>query len=108
VENLPSDWRFTIAYNAALQAATAALAVTGFRASRDNHHDRVIQSLEFTITPGEKFISTFDACRKKRNITSYDLAGSVSGKEADEMIALATHLRKLTEAWIRATRPELL
>jgi len=38
-----------IAYNAALQAATAALAAAGYRATRDQHHDRVIQSLRETV-----------------------------------------------------------
>lgn len=37
VKQLPADWRCTIAYNAALQAATAALAAAGYRAARDNH-----------------------------------------------------------------------
>jgi hypothetical protein len=32
VKQLPADWRFTIAYNAGLQAATAALAAAGYRA----------------------------------------------------------------------------
>ena len=44
-QGLSPDWRMNIAYNAALQAATAALAVAGYRASRDQHHYRVIQSL---------------------------------------------------------------
>jgi hypothetical protein len=48
MKQLPADWRCTIAYNAALQAATSALAAAGYRASRDNHHYRVIQSLEFS------------------------------------------------------------
>ena len=89
VKQLPSDWRFAIAYNAALQAATAALAAAGYRASRDNHHYRVIQALEFTVAPGNKFIDTFDSFRKKRNISNYDVAGAVSEKEADEMFRLA-------------------
>lgn len=42
---LSADWRLNIAYNAALQAATAALAASGYRAARDSHHYRVIQSL---------------------------------------------------------------
>jgi hypothetical protein len=45
VTQLPTDWRFAIAYNAGLQAATAALAAAGYRATRDNHHYRVIQCL---------------------------------------------------------------
>jgi hypothetical protein len=32
---LSADWRLNIAHNAALQAATAALAASGYRASRD-------------------------------------------------------------------------
>jgi hypothetical protein len=78
VKQLPADWRCTIAYNAALQAATAALAADGYRAARDNHHYRVIQALEFTTAPGRKFIDTLDGFRKKRNVSSYDLAGAVS------------------------------
>src|ERR1035437_1765879 len=107
VKQLPSDWRFAIAYNAGLQSATAALAAAGYRASRDNHHYRVIQSLEFTTAPGRKLIDTLDGFRKKRNLSSYDVAGSVSDKEADEMLKLATSLRADVEKWIRATRPAL-
>jgi len=108
VKQLPSDWRFAIAYNAALQAATAALAAAGYRASRDNHHFRVIQSLEFTLTPDTKVIATLDSFRKKRNISSYDLAGAVSDKEADGMFQLAEQLRADVEAWIKKTHPQLL
>jgi hypothetical protein len=108
VKQLPTDWRFAIAYNAGLQAATAALAAAGYRATRDNHHYRVIQSLEFTTAPGRKFIDTFDGFRKKRNVSSYDLAGSVSDKEADEMLKLALSLRAEVEKWIRAIHPKLL
>lgn len=107
LKQLPADWQFTIAYNAGLQAATAALAAAGYRATRDNHHYRVIQSLEFTTAPGAKFIATFDSFRKKRNVSSYDVAGAVSEKEGDEMLKLAKHLRAEVEKWIRANRPEL-
>jgi hypothetical protein len=40
--------RFNIAYNAALQLASAALAAAGYQAERANHHFRVIQSLALT------------------------------------------------------------
>ena len=38
VAGLSPDWRPNIAYNAALQAAGAALAAAGFRAAREQHH----------------------------------------------------------------------
>jgi hypothetical protein len=47
--DLSSDWQFNIAYNAALQLATAALAAAGYQAERAGHHYRVIHSLEFTL-----------------------------------------------------------
>jgi hypothetical protein len=107
-KNLPADWRFAIAYNAALQGATAALAAAGYRASRDSHHHRVIQSLEFTLAPDRKLIDTFDRFRKKRNISSYDVAGAVSDKEAQEMYELAATLRARVEQWIRKNHRKLL
>src|SRR4030081_3454895 len=46
---LHSDWRFNIAYNAALQLAAAALAAAGYQPERSNHHYRVIDSLGLTL-----------------------------------------------------------
>ena len=107
-EGLSTDWRMNIAYNAALQAATVALAAVGYRAARDAHHYRVIQSLAYTIGADIKLIAQFDQFRKKRNIGGYERAGLVSDAEADEMVALAQRLRKKVEKWIRTNYPKLL
>ena len=107
-EGLSTDWRMNIAYNAALQAATVALAAAGYRAARDAHHYRVIQSLAYTIGADIKLIAQFDQFRKKRNIGGYERAGLVSDAEADEMVALAKRLRKEVETWIRTNFPQLL
>ena len=42
---LSADWRLSIAYNAALQVAVAALAAEGFRTTRESHHHRAIRLL---------------------------------------------------------------
>jgi hypothetical protein len=106
-KGLGADWRFAIAYNAALQAANTALAAAGYRATRDSHHYRVFQSLEYTIKAEPKLIQRLDAFRKKRNLSSYETSGTVSDGEAKEMPALATELRAEVERWIRAEHPEL-
>ena len=62
---LSPDWQLSIAYNAALQTATAALAACGYRASRDAHHFRVIQSLAHTIEAESSLINQFDKFSKK-------------------------------------------
>ena len=46
---LSADWRMNIAYNAALQLATAALHAAGYRAAHGSHHYHAIQSLALTV-----------------------------------------------------------
>jgi hypothetical protein len=108
VQGLDDDWRLAIAYNAALQCASIALAACGYRPTRDAHHHRVIQSLALTMDVPVKVVAQLDAFRKKRNVGDYEQAGLVSEREADEMIALAHQLRRQVEDWLRANHPELL
>jgi hypothetical protein len=105
---LSTDWRFAIAYNAALLAATAALAASGYRAARESHHHRVIQSLAMTIGADAGSVRRFDQFRKKRNLGAYERSGVVSDQEAKEMGQFARALRKDVEQWILAEHPELL
>ena len=103
---LVTDWQFNIAYNAALQLASAALAAAGYQAERANHHYRVIHSLALTIGTDVTTIGKFDIFRKKRNITDYERADTVSEAEAEEMRQLAEALRTDVEAWIREKYPQ--
>ena len=107
-QSLSSDWKLSIAYNAALKSATAALAASGYRASREAHHYRVVQSLAHTIGARKTLINQLDSFRKKRNISDYDRVGAVSDQEAKEMFKLAKTLRGSVEKWIRANYPKLL
>jgi hypothetical protein len=107
VSGLSADWRLNIAYNAALQVATVALAASGYRAAKDAHHYRVIQSLSYTIGIGANQIAQFEQFRKKRNIGGYERAGSISDREADEMARLAGDLRQRVQVWLGANHPEL-
>jgi hypothetical protein len=105
---LSPDWQLNIAYNAALQVATAALAASGYRPAREAHHFRTIQSLAHTIGADAGLISLFDRFRKKRNISGYELSGMVSDQEAKEMIDLATRLRQRVEEWLRKTHEDMM
>jgi hypothetical protein len=107
-KDVSDDWRFAIAYNAALQAATAALAAAGYRASRENHHYRVIQSLELTLGKDTKFLRSFDAFRKKRNVSSCDIGGGISHREVEETVGIAQSLQQDVEQWIRTSHASLL
>jgi len=105
---LGTDWQFSIAYNAALQSANAALAASGYRTAREAHHYRIIQSLAFTIGADSKLVEQFDRFRKKRHITGYRRAGAISDFETNEMFNLAKALRQDVEGWLHVNHPELL
>ena len=105
---LDADWRFNIAYNAALQLATAALAACGYRAAREAHHYRVLRSLSLTIGAETSMVQQLDQFRRKRNLGAYERAGLISAQEADELYALASALRGTVLAWLRLEHPDLL
>jgi len=108
VAGLDLDWQLKIAYSAALCLANAALAASGFRATHDNSHHRIIGSLAHTIGAEKRLVDTFDAFRKKRNISQYETAGMVSDTEAREMKALARELERRVTACLKTNHPELL
>jgi len=105
---LSPDWQLAIAYNAALQVATAALYASGFRAAREAHHYRVIQSLAYTIQAKPNLINQLDKFRKKRNIGGYEAAGRVSQQEADEMKKLAKDLYEQIVHWLHQNHSSLM
>ena len=70
------DWRFGIAYNAALKLCTILLHASGFRAERQLQHYRTIQSLPIILGGDYKKDAEYlETCRKKRNIVEYDHVG---------------------------------
>jgi len=101
------DWRLTMAYNAALRYATIALYACGYRTAGESHHERLIDSLKYTIGANADLIAKFHRFRKKRHISSYDIAGTVSEYEVDEAIKFARELCRLIKGWLKKNHPEL-
>jgi hypothetical protein len=108
VEELTPEWRLAIAYSAALRTATAALAVSGFRAAREQYHYRSILSLRYTIGVESELVSELDQFRKKRNTTLYDQIQPISEFEALRMVKLAKILRERFVTWLHEAHPELM
>jgi uncharacterized protein (UPF0332 family) len=107
-EELSVDRRFATAYNAALMAARAALAASGYRTSGEGGHYWTIQSLAFTLQLDTGTITKFNKFRQKRNISDYEMIGMVSEQEVSEMVALAKTLHETVAAWLKNNHPELI
>jgi hypothetical protein len=107
--DLDEDRRFNIAYNGALQASVTALAAEGYRLARgSSKHHYAIQSPALTIRADASTVGLLDRFRQKRNTAEYEAAGTVSNREAEEMLGLAKDLRTRVDIWLKEKHPELL
>jgi hypothetical protein len=109
VDGISDDLRFYTAFNAILALANTALRASGYRTTtQPGHHTRTIETLEYTIHADDKTIRKIMAFSKKRNVASYDSAGSISDEELRQILLTAESLRETVEKWLAETHPELL
>ena len=105
---LSEDWRFGIAYNAALKLCTILLYAEGFRAEKTLQHYRTIQALPLILGPKRRGDADYlDTCRSKRNIVEYDQTGAVSAGEAQELLVFVAELRDDVRRWLEERHAEL-
>jgi len=104
---ISADWRFAIAYNAALQCCTILLYCSGYMPTRGQSiHYRVIQSLAFTLgSDFDEIVAYLNSCRVKRNISDYEAIGSISENEVTELIDVVKELHKNVRNWLKVNYP---
>ena len=107
--DLSDDWRFGIAYNAALKLCTILLYAEGFRPTQNLQHYRTIMALPIILDKEKsKDADYLNACRIKRNTVEYDYAGGASKEDADELIDFVNELRNDVIKWLNKAHPELI
>jgi len=106
--SISDDWRFGVAYNAALKLCTILLYAEGFKAERTLQHYRTIQALPLILGKERKTDAEYlDSCRAKRNIVEYDYVGGVTTNDADELIEFVKELKAEVLDWLNKNHPEL-
>jgi hypothetical protein len=109
VEEISDDLRFYTTFNAILALANTALRASGYRAAtQSGHHTQVLETLEFTVKADSKLLRKLYVFSKKRNSASYDLAGSISNQDLEQVFSTAQELRHTVEDWLKKSHPELL
>jgi uncharacterized protein (UPF0332 family) len=107
--DISSDWRFGIAYNAALKLCRILLSAEGYRPSHELQHYRTLAALPEILGETKKEDAEYlNDCRKKRNIVEYDTVGGASGSDADELIRFVKDLRDEVMNWLKKNHLELL
>jgi len=101
------DWRFGIAYNAALKLCTILLYAEGYRPERTLQHYRTIYCLPIILGEDRKEDAEYlDTCRSKRNRVEYEYVGGASEDDTEELLAFTRALRADVLSWLRARHPE--
>lgn len=108
-QSISADWRFSIAYNAALRLCTVLLHAEGYRPERNLQHYRTIQALGLILGPDRRVdVEYLEVCRKKRNIIEYESPGSISEADAAELVRFVVELRASVLKWLGEHHRELL
>jgi hypothetical protein len=103
------DWRFGIAYNAALKLCTILVYASGYRPEKALQHHRTIQALSLVLGANrEADVDYLDTCRGKRNAVEYEHVGGVTDNNVDELIEFTEELRGGVMEWLRRHHPHLL
>ena len=107
--DISSDWRFGIAYNAALKLCRILLSAEGYRPSHELQHYRTLAALPEILGETKKEDAEYlNDCRKKRNIVEYDDVGGASESDADELIGFVKEFKDEVITWLKKNHPELL
>lgn len=104
--DISADWRFGIAYNAALKLCTILVHAAGYRPEKALQHYRTLAALPEVL--GEQWKDEADyleTCRRKRNIAEYDRAGVATEQDAVELVAFCQNLRQAVSAWLTKHHP---
>ena len=107
--SISPDWRFGIAYNAALKLCTILVRSVGYRPGQGLHHYRAIMAMPLVLGQSKKDDANYlDSCRTKRNKVEYDYVGGASNADADELIGFTTELKAEVLKWLKDNHPKLL
>lgn len=105
---ISNDWRFGIAYNAALKLCSILVHAEGYRPEHSLNHYRTIAALPLILGPERTVDAEYlETCRRKRNTIEYDRIGIASQSEAEDLIAFVADFLAEVERWLRRHHPEL-
>ena len=103
-----ADTRFIVAYNGALVLARMVVAASGYRIKGEGAHRTTFDAVELAM--GAAVAATtvfFDACRRQRNIVTYDTAGRISEGQVAQLVKKVQEFRTEVESWLAANHPGL-
>ena len=85
-----SDWAYTMAYNAILQACRALMLYEGYRPRGGDQHATVVAFVEESLGSGySNQVHLLDQMRRKRHRVIYEISGLIGKEESEQAINFA-------------------
>jgi hypothetical protein len=105
---LNPDARFTLAYQAALQASTAVIRAAGYQVRGEGHHYQTFAAV-VALSSGElsKTARDLNGIRQMRHGAIYDWQSHLDEHDAEEIRDAAWRLFTHAETWLRARHPAI-
>lgn len=100
LDGLSPDARTAMAHGATLALAAAALAALGYRVRRERHHERLLDSLQYSIGIDGARLRGLHKVRRTRNALSYEKLGETSDEEAGAIVDRVRELRAALMRWL--------
>lgn len=108
IEGLNPDARFTLAYQAALQASTAVIRAAGYQTRGEAHHQHTFAAVSALAIPElSQGARKLNKIRQMRHGAIYDWETRLTKEDADEVRAATRQLMFQAQAWLRSEYPKL-
>ena len=106
LQGISADGKYSHSYDAALLLSKMTVACSGYRTKGTGAHANTFLAMNLACgSKARKYADYFDQCRRKRNKLSYDMAGIITEKEAEELLSKAHEFSQFIESWITAKHP---
>jgi len=100
------DWAYSIAYNRMLQSARALMFSRGYRPTGTTSHFAVIAFLRSAYSQQlGTLIGELDRMRKKRHVSVYDTAGTISESEAEYALKVSSRFHERAKNLLSSKGP---
>jgi hypothetical protein len=102
------DARVGFAHAATVAVAAATLAAEGYRMGKERHHERLLDSLRYTVEIDQRLLKQLHDVRRARNAMTYEQLGDTTPADAESIITRARGIREAAAAWLRARHGDLV
>ena len=108
LEGLSVDWKFGIAYNAALKLCTIMLFTQGYRPENALAHYRTIMALkEIDKVDWEEYAIYLNSCRILRNTMEYDKSNVITVDDATQLVGFSRRFYEEVKSYLLQNYPQL-